>query len=141
MFYIFVLCSLLRLRQAEQAKMASKKVDMWGHVLTALAAAGFGSGSSVEVAMCVYACVCTVCACLCILVGHGGSDREHRQRIMGLMPGEIMTLPNRILGNQGDSSCGKNDVIKLFWLLSRTTGFMEGGSFNLRRRRKGRNER
>ncbi len=31
----------------------------------------------------------------------------------------------------------RNDVIKLFWLLSRTTGFMEGGSFNLRRRRKG----
>lgn len=34
--------------------------------------------------------------CLCILVGHGGSGR---QRIMGLMPGEIMTLSNRILGN------------------------------------------
>lgn len=30
-----------------------------------------------------------------------------------------------------------NDVIKAFWLLSRNTGFMEGGSFNLRRRRMG----
>lgn len=53
---------------------------------------------------------------------------------MGLMPGEIITLPKRILGNGADSSCGNNDVIKTFWPLSGTTGFIEGGSFNLRRR-------
>lgn len=47
----FVLSPLLRLRQAKQAKMASKKVDVWGHVLTVLPAAGFGSDSRVEVAV------------------------------------------------------------------------------------------
>lgn len=55
---------------------------------------------------------------------------------MGPMPGEIMTLVQRILGNWGAGNCGKNDVIKSFWLLSRTTGFMEGGSFNLRSSKK-----
>jgi len=48
---------------------------------------------------------------------------------MGPMPGEIMTLVQ-------SGNCGKNDVIKSFWLLSRTTGFMEGGSFNLRSSKK-----
>lgn len=43
----FVLSPQLRLRQA---KMASKKVDVWRHVLTALRAAGFGSDSTLEVA-------------------------------------------------------------------------------------------
>lgn len=48
-------------------------------------------------------------------MGHGGGvggGREHRQRIAGPMPGEIMTLANRILGNGGDSSGGKSDVIE-----------------------------
>lgn len=62
----------------------------------------------------MHVCVRT---CLCILVGHGGggvggSGKEHSQRIVGPMPGEIMNLSNRILGNGGDSSCGKNEVIK-----------------------------
>lgn len=56
MCYSFTLSPLLRFKQA---KMASKKVDVWGHVLTALPAAGFGSDSRVEVAMCAHAFVCT----------------------------------------------------------------------------------
>lgn len=107
MYYSFALSPPLRLRQAKQAKMAPEKVDVQGHVLTALPTAGFGSDSGVEVAMCVYACVCVYVLCLCILVGHGRSGREHGQGIMGPMPGEIMTLANRILGNGGDSNCGK----------------------------------
>ena len=54
MYYSLVLSPPLGLRRAKQAKMASEKVDVWGHVLTALPAAGFGSDSRVEVAMCVY---------------------------------------------------------------------------------------
>lgn len=69
--------------------------------------------------------------------GRGGGCKKHRQQITGPMPGEIMKLPKRILGNGGDSSCGNNDVIKAFWLLSRPTGFIQGGSLNLRGRRKG----
>lgn len=108
---ITALSPSLRLRQAKQAKMASKKVDVWGHVLTALAAPGFGSDSRVEVAVCAYACVCTYM--LVYFSGAwGGSGKEHSQRIVGPMPGEIMNLSNRILGNGGDSSCGKNEVIK-----------------------------
>lgn len=49
--------------------------------------------------MCLHVCVRT---CWCILMGDGGSGREHRQQITGPMPGEIMTPPNRILGNGGD---------------------------------------
>lgn len=101
MQHSFVLSFLFRLRQAKQTKMASKKVDVWGHVLRALPAAGFGSDSVAEVAMCVFAYVC-VCTCWHILMGDGGSGREHRQQIKGPMPGEIMTPPNRILGNGGD---------------------------------------
>ncbi len=85
-------------------------------------------------------CVC-VCTCFCILVGHGGRGRENRQRIMGSMPGEIMTLSNRILGNGVDSSCGKNDVIKSFWLLPGTTGFTKGGNSNPKQRKKRGGER
>ncbi len=107
MYYSFVLSPLLRLRRAKQAKMASKKVDVQRHVLTALPVAGFGSDSRVEVAMCVYACVCVYILCLCILARHWGSGREHGQRITGRMPGEIMILAHRILGNGGDSNCGK----------------------------------
>lgn len=55
-----------------------------------------------------------VCRCFCILVGHSGSGKEHSQPIVGLMPGEIMNLSNWILGNGGDSSCEKNEVIKLY---------------------------
>lgn len=55
----FVMSPLLRLGQAKQVKMASKKVDVWGHVLMALSAAGFGSDSTLEVAMCVCMCVRT----------------------------------------------------------------------------------
>lgn len=47
----FVLFPLLRLRQDQLAKMASEKVDVWGHVLMGLPASGFGSDSRVEVAM------------------------------------------------------------------------------------------
>lgn len=54
-----------------------------------------------------------VCTCSCISVGTGGSGKEHSQRIVGPVPSEIMNLSNRILGNRGDSSCGKNEVIKL----------------------------
>lgn len=66
----------------------------------------------------MHVCVRT---CLCVLAGHGsggGCGEERRQRLAGPMPGEIMTLSSRIWGNGGDSSCGKNDVIKPFWLLS-----------------------
>lgn len=68
-----------------------------------------------------------MCACVCTYVlvcfsrvwkGGWGSGKERRQRLVGPMPGEIMTLSSRIWGNGGDSSCGKNDVIKPFWLLS-----------------------
>ena len=58
----FVPSPPLRLRQAKQAKMASEKLDVRGHVLTALPAAGFGSDSrGVEggnVCMCVYVRAC-----------------------------------------------------------------------------------
>lgn len=52
----------------------------------------------------LHVCVCT---CSRILVGHSGSGKKHSQQLVGLMPGEIMNLTNWILGNGGDSSCGK----------------------------------
>lgn len=44
--------------------------------------------------------------------------------MMGLVPGKIKTLLNKVLGNRGKSICGKKDVTTVFKSLPRTTDFM-----------------
>lgn len=82
--------------------------------------------------MCVYLmCVYT---CLCLLKGNVGVAKSTSNKITGLMPGEIMTLPNRTgFWVMGEIVAVETMMSSRQWLLSRTTSFMEGGSFNLRR--------